>query len=287
MGIGTWAVVCGYVCDTQGPRAHVGYTHDTQPLTDRHTQTHTQTYTHTHAAVYSSSCVHGVCMNVSTLERRGNCPLCVFVCVCVCVCRERERERERESCLLVFLAGSVRGRCQRLLFTYVCRAYEGIYLCTAGRVVDCYLITCFPVTTHQRLWFLVCASDKRGNPPISMSILFVIFEPIAHKHTFTQSHRHTHTHTHTRICALYNYASRIEAHSPQTHKDTHTRRCDSLTPSLTYSHIHYTPTCLPSRHNSSCFACLFHKMKNEKMFSLCHCCHPLPPLADTKLQVAL
>jgi|LauGreDrversion2_3_1035106.scaffolds.fasta_scaffold25043_1 hypothetical protein len=79
---------------------------------------------------------------------------CVRVCVCVCLCslvcgsvrvcvyihreskKERKREKERESCLLVSLVGSVRGRCQCLLFTYVCRACEGIYLCTAGRVVD-------------------------------------------------------------------------------------------------------------------------------------------------------
>ncbi len=95
-------------------------------------------------------------------------------------------------------------------------------------------------------------------------------------HIYSVTQTHTHTHTHTRICALYNYASRIEAHSPQPHKGTHTRRCDSLTPSLTYSHIDYTPTCLPSRHNSSCFACLFHKMKNEKLFSL-SLLPPTPP----------
>jgi hypothetical protein len=145
---------------------------------------------------------------------------------------------------------------------FVCRAYEGIYLCTAGRVVDCYLFTCFPVTPHQRLWFLVCASDISTYFHVDSFCHFRAYSTHTHIYSLTHSQTRLHTHSHMRTIQL----RVIEAHSPQTHQHTHTRRCDSLTHSLTYSHIHYTPTCLSSRHSSSCFACLFHKMKNKNCF---------------------
>jgi hypothetical protein len=58
-GIGTWAVVCGYVCDTQGPRAHVEYAHDTH----NHSHTHTHIHTHNHTRIHMRLCTpQHVCM---------------------------------------------------------------------------------------------------------------------------------------------------------------------------------------------------------------------------------